>query len=92
MWINKYFASFYPDYRTGTQYLHAHDSQRTKTEEDTKEKELDREEHDTETNQSIIKDLTLRLFYRIYHLMSKALITAIISPSARLVITATISL
>ena len=48
------------------------------TEEDTKEKELDREEHDTETNQSIIKDLTLRLFYRIYHLMSKALITAII--------------
>lgn len=68
----------YPDYRTGTQYLHAHDSQRTETEEDTKEKELDREEHDTETNQSIIKDLTLRLFYRIYHLMSKALITAII--------------
>jgi hypothetical protein len=66
----------FPDYRTGTQYLHAHDSQRTETEEDTKE--LDREEHDTETNQSIIKDLTLRLFYGIYHLMSKALITAII--------------
>lgn len=38
----------FPDYRTGTQYLHAHDSQRTETEEDTKEKELDREEHDTE--------------------------------------------
>ena len=37
-----------------------------------------RQKHDTETNQSIIKDLTLRLFYRIYHLMSKALITAII--------------
>jgi hypothetical protein len=31
----------YPDYRTGTQYLHAHDSQRTETKEDTKEKELD---------------------------------------------------